>query len=134
MMRPVLIGEEHYIDGGISNNLPFSAFEGVNPSSVLMLNLVGFTGVANPLANPMAYTYAVLSTFVAPYNFVKLLMKTYPYVIMMDKCPIQFVPLSFGDQKIVVKSCKKDVEDTIVYGYETLYESLKSKLTPPGQT
>lgn len=129
IMKPVTIGEDQYIDGGISDNLPYRVFDGVPPGSVLMGNIFAFSSIENPMSSPLAYTYAIMQSFTSPVHMLSIMSKVYPHIITFDKCPMPFIPLRFQENIIQVKSSQKEIEDTIVYGYEVTYEHLKSKLT-----
>lgn len=130
IMKPVTIGEDKYIDGGISDNLPFAPYEkvGVPPSSILMLMINAFSSPQqSALSSPLMYTYSVLQRFVAPVNYIHLLQKLYPHVILFENVPVPFIPMVFHDDKVVVKCSQKEVEDAVIKGYAIVYEHFYSK-------
>lgn len=130
IMKPVTIGEDKYIDGGISDNLPFAPYEkdNVPPASILMLMINAFSSPQqSPLTSPLMYTYAVLQRFVAPVNYIHLLQKLYPHVILFENIPVPFIPMVFHDDKVVVKCAQKEVEDAVIKGYAILYEHFYAK-------
>lgn len=132
ILKPVKIGEDSYIDGGVSDNLPFYPYEraNVSPSSILLLMIEALSGsVKSTMASPLTYTCAVLQRFVACTNYVTLLKKTFRHVVLMKDIPVSFIPLQFTDDKIVVSCSEKEVEDTIIKGYAIMYEHFYPKST-----
>ena len=130
VMKPVMIGEDSYIDGGITDNLPFAPFEknNVPPSSMLMLYINQFAEMQqSPLSSPWVYTYTILQRFIAPVNYCNLLKRIYPHVIFMENLSIPFIPLVFEDDKIIIRTTQKEIEDTIVQGYTFMYQHFYGK-------
>lgn len=128
VMKPVVIGEDMYIDGGITDNLPFSPFEHTPPSSILMFYINQFAPIQqSPLSSPWVYTYTVLQRFIAPNNYCNVLRKIYPHIIFMENMPIAFIPMVFEENKVIVRCSQKEVEDTIVKGYTDLYNHFYGK-------
>lgn len=130
IMKPVFIGEDAYIDGGVSDNLPFAPYEKdhVPPSSILMLMIHAFNSPQqSPLSSPWMYTYAILQRFVAPMNYIQLLRKTYPHVVLFEDVPAPFIPMSFEEDRIIVRCSQKEIEDSIIKGYAVMYEHIYGK-------
>lgn len=125
IMRPVTIGQDAYIDGGISDNLPFAPYEKANipPSTILLLNINSFSPLHQPtLSSPLVYTYAILQRFISPLNYYHLLHKIYPHLVQFHELPISFMPLVFHDDKVLIQTTQKEAEDTICQGYATMHE------------
>lgn len=124
IMKPVVIGEDSYIDGGITDNVPFAPFEknNISPSSMLMLYINQFAALQqSPVASPWVYTYTILQRFIAPINYCNLLKKIYPHVVFMENLTIPFIPLLFEESRVVIRTSQKEIEDTIVQGYTYMY-------------
>ena len=127
IMKPVFIGQEAYIDGGITDNIPYSVFETVQPSSVLICHVDLLPSVQNYMTSGWMYTYKVIEKFVSPCQLIKLLTRFYPNVVIFKSPPVPFIPMQFQDDKIIIKLTQKEVEDAIVYGYETIYNKLAGR-------
>ena len=130
VMKPVVIGEDIYIDGGITDNLPFVSLEHTlaAPSSVLMFFINQFAASPQkPLSSPWVYTYMVLQRFMSPNNYCHLLRKLYPHVIIMENMPVPFIPMVLEEDKVTVRCSQKEVEDSIVKGYTDTYNHFYGK-------
>jgi NTE family protein len=130
IMKPVVIGEDMYVDGGITDNIPLAPFEHTNTpvSSILILYINQFAPVQQaPLSSPWVYTYTILQRFISPSNYCNLLRKIYPHIVFMENMPVAFIPTVFEEDRVIVRCSQKEMEDTIVKGYTDMYNHFYGK-------
>jgi predicted acylesterase/phospholipase RssA len=122
LVKPVKIGEFHYSDGGTTDNHPVTCF-GEDTKTMIAIKLQSkFTIPSNVMSSLPTY---ILSLF---YVFLNNADKQYTNIkwhIVLDECPLSFLPLSFEDDKLVICITEKAIDESILYGYKAMYEWVK---------
>lgn len=128
IMKPVTIGQDHYIDGGVTDNIPYKPFEDVNASSILICYINMLPSMSNVMSSAWMYTYSVIQKFITPTNFFDILKKQFPNFIVFKHPPVPFIPICFEDHSIVIRTSQKEIEDAIIYGYEVMHSKFSHSL------
>jgi predicted acylesterase/phospholipase RssA len=134
VVPPVKIGDDFYVDGGITDNTPFHAFQNISPSSVLIMQIIissSHDESSQVMSSPMAYTYAIIKSYLSAEHIMRILERQFPYVVRFERCPVPFLPIRIEDNKISLYLSKNDVENAVMFGYETTYHSLTEILQRP---
>jgi len=130
MMAPVNINGEKYIDGGITDNNPVAGFRKSGQNRILIV-------VASPIIpfdlkpdNFISYISIVLQVMINnSFNIEKLKHMCTSYeAVMLDKTPLPFVKLdTYDDGTIKIEVTDDDIDNSIAYGYTTMYNFIKKK-------
>lgn len=135
LFRPVEIGADKYVDGGISNNVPFCVYEDVDPEQVLIVHATFKKEVSIPniASNIWTYCAAVMNQVFMQHAVNEMALKKYPHYILMKDCPIGFIPYTVTRYQICFVIPEKQIEDAIVHGYENMHTKLHQQLSanPP---
>jgi NTE family protein len=128
LVRPVEIGDDLYIDGGITDGVAINAFINVAPETILILHLVR-TSVKNnnfDKPSPMKYFTSMMETYMSNYLSRLLLETTYPNYCKFTQCPVSFAPLVWEDDRFIVKISDEKVDESFAAGYRRIQEFLES--------
>jgi len=130
MMAPVNINGEKYIDGGITDNNPVAGFRKSGQNRILIV-------VASPIIpfdlkpdNFISYISVVIQVMISnSFNIEKLKHMCTSYeAVMLDKTPLPFVKLdTYDDGTIKIEVTDDDIDNSIAYGYTTMYNFIKKK-------
>lgn len=138
LFQPVKIGDDYYVDGGITDNLPFYPFQNVPSTSVLIMHTYPKINLLAkdlpPHEQPFTYTVSVLSRFFTTMGGVSIIETKYPYYIKLTDSPMPFMSMSMQMTKIHLQLKKDELDACITYGYETAYNTLRKHLIDPSQT
>lgn len=127
--KPVKIGDDLYVDGGVSDNVPFKPFENVSSKSILVFHCFPkpfrLPDDVSPFAQPVAYTISLLSRFFCQMSGIQFLKEKFPYYMLFDSSPLPLVPLMFQPDCMKLKLTKEDMDVSITYGYELAFQTLR---------
>jgi NTE family protein len=126
-IKPVEIGDDYYIDGGISDGVPINAFPNVNPDSVLILHLTRQSKriEEHHTISPLRIILSMLQSYLRNYLAQKLLESKYPHYCPFNSCPVGFVPLVWENDECILKILPEKIDQSFEKGYEQIQEFLK---------
>lgn len=124
LFKPVLIGNDLYIDGGVTNNVPYQPFENIPKHSILVMH-VTVPLVKLETLEPISYTMALVSKSFSQLSMVPHLKAMFPYYVIFDKSPLPFMTLSLQPDVLRIKLTKEELDRGISYGYEITYNTLR---------
>ena len=128
VFTPVRIGEELYVDGGVSNNVPVDVFHGVPQSNILVFHTAPKTikmNDNNPYKQPLAYTVSVLSRCLMQAHGISLYKSAYPHYLLFDNSPMPFLLVEFLPDGLKIKVTREDLDNCIAYGYNVAFSALR---------
>ena len=125
IFKPVKIGDDHYVDGGVCKNVPLDCFDDADPSHVLVLHLMfERSPFPNPMGSPWAFTFGLMQEYILQGALSDATLKRYPYYILMENAPTPFFPIRLSSKDLVLSFTEKELDDAITYGYEVLHSKL----------
>lgn len=130
-MKPVIIQNEMYVDGGLSDDLPIRGFKNIKLNSLLIVgagNIIRNDIMPNNIMNYICILFQIL---INNNKLSKELLQTktnvYKY-LLLDESPISFLHIEPKDDGILqVIISEKDIDEAIAYGYTKMYEFLLDK-------
>ena len=123
IFKPYKIGNELYIDGGVTNNIPIKSFYNINNENILIIqchrdhsnNLYENNNIINYLLNIMN----LVNTEVGLKNLLKL---KYKYYITFKDIPIAVIPYKIDENFILSTTITEELlEQSVIQGYEQIY-------------
>lgn len=129
-VRPVEIGEDYYMDGGITDGIPVNAFPNVSPESMLVLHLARNSVKVKTNKNKPTFIKlmtSLLQTFIRNYLGIRLLENTYPNYCQFTMCPVSFIPLQWDNEKLKISISNQKIEESVIVGYTKLQQFLQVK-------
>jgi predicted acylesterase/phospholipase RssA len=125
LVRPKKIGDNHYCDGAVTDNIPVCPFRG--SQSLLVIRVT--SDMAQPPPNVMtsftSYLYALMHAYCAQTTKCD---EKITWLVVLNKCPLSFLPMKFCKDGMEVDMSDKDVDASTLYGYEKLQEWLLDQL------
>lgn len=128
--KPYKIGNELYIDGGLTNNIPVDIFFNVNKDNILILqscrsleNCV----ITRNNTNIINYMLNILNITNMDKSNKKLLENNYKYYLTFKNNPILTIPYSIDDNfKLLINITEEMIDMTVIEGYEQIYKFINS--------
>jgi predicted acylesterase/phospholipase RssA len=134
VFEPVRIGDDYYVDGGVSNNIPFEYFPPNTPPEAFLIlhtipQLLATTDIRVPHGQPIAYTVALLNRFLTQMSGTALLESRFPFYIKLDASPLPFLMVNFKNDAISFQVTNEQLDACVAYGYEKAFQMLRKYLT-----
>jgi NTE family protein len=130
MMRPVMINEDFYVDGGICDNCPISGFRKSGRNNVLIMELPAILPEKMEINDFFSFLSIVVQTMITNTSNpekLKYLCSSYD-ILKLNETPIPFLPIeTCKDGTIKIKITDDDIDQAIGYGYTKMYELVKEK-------
>jgi len=129
LIRPIEIGDDLYIDGGVTDNLAMNAFINVVPETILILHLAASVIPNRTIGNkpyPMKYFTSMMETYMCNYLSRRLLESTYPSYCKFPICPVAFAPFVWEDDRFIIKISNEKIDESFAAGYTRIQEFLES--------
>lgn len=126
---PKKIGNDYYIDGGVTcNSIPL-IFDNVASENILLLHLSGKIDIDKELIHDslIYYLITVLTVYNKNNTLIKTLKDHYPYYIKYDNFSLPVYPLHIVYNQLTFNITNEDIDKAIEYGYEdthTYFEQL----------
>jgi len=126
-IRPVKIGDEYYVDGGVSSHIPYEPYINIDPKVILLVAIETNVCVYNtedPIKSPIGFTLACLSKFMS-YRFdlgYKYIKTYYPYSFIIHDSPIPFIPITYHEGTLKINLTIDDIDKALCHGYEKVHE------------
>jgi NTE family protein len=130
MMSPVTINGEKYVDGGISDNNPVGGFRKSGQNRILVVGASPIIPIDHKPDNFISYISIIMQVMINnSCNIEKLKYICTSYdVVMLNKSPIPFLKLdTYDDGTIKIVVTDDDIDNSIAYGYSTMYNFIKTK-------
>ena len=124
LAKPVTIGDQVYVDGGLCDNFPIDPFIGTTPHP-LTDHILGLIIEHRPPTNPaptenlFSYMMAIAQTF-SYTNMSDHYSKYFKHIVKFDKTPVVGFPFDIQGGEIRVTINEEDIEASYQYGYDTL--------------
>lgn len=133
IFEPVVIGDSMYVDGGVTANVPYEPFEGVPPSSVIVLHTMPMQmphhdTTTTTIIDPLIYTVCLVTRFMLQTAPVKYLRSRFPHYVLFDNPPLGLLPMSFQTSCARLKVTKEDIDMCLAYGYRVAFDALRPAL------
>jgi predicted acylesterase/phospholipase RssA len=129
-VRPIEIGDDYYMDGGVTDGIPVNAFTNVSPESILVLHLARNSVKVKCLQEKPSFIKlmtSMLQTFLRNYLGIRLLENTYPNYCQFTMCPVSFIPLKWEDEKLKISISNEKIDESVIVGYTKLQQFLQIK-------
>jgi predicted acylesterase/phospholipase RssA len=129
LMKPVIINDEMYIDGGVCDDIPFQGFKQIRMNSLLVIGTGGIIDketLPNNIMNYISIIFEILLNNNKPSNETITKKTNVYHHLLLDKIPIPFLkiePSNDGYLRIVIN--ENDIDAAIAYGYTKMYEFVK---------
>jgi len=117
---PKKIGNDYYIDGGVTcNSIPL-IFDNVPSENILLLHLSGKIEIDKELLhnNLIYYIITVLTVYNKNNTLIKTLREHYPYYIKYDNFSLSIYPMHIIYNQLSFDISNEDIDKAIEYGYE----------------
>jgi len=133
-IRPVEIGEDLYVDGGITDGVPIEPFAHVPEKLILILHLSQkaekkqeLIEIQKPIF--IKFITSILETYLSNYLSIRLLTNTYTNYCRFKKCPISFLPFIWDNDSssLVMRIDDKQIDDSFAAGYQRVQSFLDYK-------
>jgi hypothetical protein len=133
LFRPVEIGNDYYVDGGVTDGIPVNAFPNINTACMIVLhiNAKPVTKIKNtqlesqPKISPLTYITSLLQTYLRNYLGIRLLKTKYPIYCQFTTCPIGFAPIIWENDSLVLKISDENIDESLSIGYTFLENFMK---------
>lgn len=130
LMKPVVIGEEMYVDGGLCDNMPINGFKNPRINSLLIVEtatVIKKDVVPDNIMNYISILCQILfSNNKPPWELIKQKTNTYHH-LHLDGVPISFLKIeATRDGVLRVVISEDDIDAGVAYGYTRMYELLKA--------
>lgn len=128
---PVLIGEDYYIDGGVSANVPDAPFKtaDVPRSAILVLHTYGKTVLIPEDKKihdvPWEYTISLVSRYFTQVSGESTYRDQYPNYIFLDDSPLPLLNMQFQKEIIRFVCSQEEMDACIEYGYRKAFQELR---------
>lgn len=125
LIKPVKIGEYHYVDGAIADNHPVTCFGDPPPLSMLSIKVSSKVEVpANVMSSFPEYIITLFRTY---FSLVDKQFQKTKWSLVMNESPIQFLPIKYTSTSIKLQLTDSEIDNAIGYGYTKLQEWFLSK-------
>lgn len=133
LFKPVEIGEEYYIDGGINDVIPINIFNNANvsPDAVLIVTLSRTIEKNNEdstqLPSLIKYISSIFQATMSNFQSMYLIDKKYKYLHKINNCPVSFAPLVWKDNELILKISDQEIDESIALGYTEIQKFIHKK-------
>lgn len=131
LMRPVIIEDEMYVDGGMCDNMPVNGFKNARMNSLLVLE-TGLNFQKDQLPDNITNYISILCQILLKNNMplaemIKCKTNTYHH-LLLDETPIPFLNIETApDDVFRIVVTEDDIDAAIAYGYTKIYEFLRDQ-------
>jgi predicted acylesterase/phospholipase RssA len=130
-IRPIEIGEDYYVDGGITDGIPVEPFINIPEKLILILHLSQKHELV-PLTPNIKPTFLKLFTtvfenYLSSYLSIRLLTNTYTNYCRFKKCPVSFLPFVWENESIIITVNDNELEESINIGHKRLKTFIEFK-------
>lgn len=138
LFKPVKIGDDYFVDGGVADNLPFRVFEDIPSSAVLLFHtypkMLHMPEHKNPSDKPISYTLCLISRFLSQLSGAAFIREKYPYYLFFDSAPLSFMPVILHNDRVRINVKKGELDESISYGYSLAFNNLRKFMQESEQT
>ena len=135
LIKPVEIGNDFYVDGGVTDGVPIYVFNNTPPETILILHLSKVTNSKIILnsdeqkVKPSILTYisSMFQTYLRNYLSINLLEMKYPNYCRFTNCPISFAPLIWNDNELILKITEEEIDQSFAVGYTHMQKFIEKK-------
>ena len=127
LMKPVVINNEMYVDGGLVDNTPYEGFRNLRINSLLVIttgSIVNRSLMPDNIMNYISILFQVLIENSNKTSTEMLTQKTNVYkCLMLENAPMPFLRIdatSEGTLQITITD--DDIDACVSYGYTKMYE------------
>jgi predicted acylesterase/phospholipase RssA len=127
-VRPVEIGEDLYIDGGVTDGIPINAFPNINPNTILVFHLAKNSIKIKSIPKKpsfIKFMTSMLQTYLRNYLSIRLLETSYPHYCQFTMCPISFIPLYWENDQFTIKISDQKIDESFALGYSRIQKFLE---------
>jgi NTE family protein len=138
-VRPVEIGEDLYVDGGITDGIPVEPFINVPEKLILILHLSQKFEKKIFTTKPtfLQFITSMLETYLSNYLGIRLLTNTYSNYCRFKKCPISFLPIVWENESLIMKVDDSQIDASVTIGFQRMQSFIhysKTKTQTQAQT
>jgi predicted acylesterase/phospholipase RssA len=130
LVKPVGIGEDFYIDGGVTDGVPINAFMNVPHETILILHLTRASIKVKSIGvklSPVKFITSMLQTYLRNYLGIRLLETMYPHYCQFTICPISFAPLVWEDDRFIMQISDEKIDASFAAGYTRIQEFFETR-------
>ena len=127
-VKPIEIGEDFYMDGGVTDGIPVNIFSNVSPESILVFHLVKNSVKIKSTKEKASFIKlmtSMLQTFIRNYLAIRLLENIYPNYCQFTMCPVSFLPLVWDNEKLKISISNEKIDESVIVGYNKLQKFLE---------
>lgn len=115
LVKPVKIGEYHYVDGGITDNHPVTCFCDPPPASMLSIKVCAKVHIPeNVLTSLPNYLATLFCTYF--HQIDKQYQKT-KWSLLLNESPVPFLTFKYEATRVHIVISDEDIDNAIAYGY-----------------
>lgn len=127
-VKPIEIGEDFYMDGGVTDGIPVNIFSNVSPESMLVFHLAKNSVKIKTTKEKSSFIKlmtSMLQTFIRNYLAIRLLENIYPNYCQFTMCPVAFLPLIWDNEKLKISITSEKIDESVIVGYNKLQKFLE---------
>jgi hypothetical protein len=138
IVAPVQIGDDFYIDGFVTHDMPFKSIEKniLSPKNVLLIRLAGIespnfeyasnkTNTNGKFTSLINYVLYIINAVVYSHQVEQLVSSIYPHFILIKNIPVQQMSIKMNENHNRFNSNipdKKIIDECIMLGYKALHD------------
>lgn len=128
VIKPVKIGDEYYIDGGLTENVAYNSISEENIKNALILHIKAKHEVdINPMANKTTYFTSLFGSYYRHSTGYTYLDKFLPNYCLIDNCPIPFFPIKKETNGFILNITEECIKKSKNHGYNIIEKYITTK-------
>lgn len=118
-VRPKKIGDFHYCDGAVTDNIPYTCFKDVMSLLVIRVGNDSSPPPNNLMSSFPMYVYTIFQTYCSHQQQLDEKIK---WVLYLNQCPLPFLPIRCNKDGLILQISESELDDSVVYGYSKMQE------------
>ena len=128
VIKPVKIGDEYYIDGGLTENVAYNSIPQEEIKNALVLHIKAKHEIdKNPMANKTTYFTSLLTSYYRHNTGYTYLDKFLPNYCLIDDCPISFFPIKKEKNGFILNVSEECIKKSKKHGYNRIEKYITIK-------
>ena len=122
LLKPIKIGDIHYIDGGVSDNVPVSYIsKNILYDNILILSLESNSPEKIQEINLPILLLNTILTLIQNSTLQNIYNKRYKYFVAFKNIPVKAVDFKVLEEKLYICTSLEKLDKCFEIGYETMY-------------
>jgi predicted acylesterase/phospholipase RssA len=129
-VRPIEIGNDYYMDGGITDGIPVNIFNNVSPEAILIFHLSNNSVKIKEISSPnkpsfIKFMSSIMQTYLRNYLGIRLLELQYPNYCQLTSFPISFLPFQWMNNNFKMHITEEQINESVSIGYRQCLKFLE---------